>query len=262
MYKLSEISCKAPKELDKEATKEATKELLEELDELQNRLYAEAKQSVLVVFQGMDGSGKDGATKAVFKGINPQGIRTVSFKKPTVDELAQDFLWRVHRHTPPKGYIQIFNRSHYEDVLVVRVDGYVDDQTAQKRFKMINNFEHLLQNTGTRILKFYLHVSMESQLERFAERVVDPRKQWKFGVEDLQKFKQRDKYLKYYDDVFENCGPDIPWHIVPSDQNWYKEYYITKTIVKTLKDMDPQYPQVKIDRTDPEIAELIRRYSK
>src|SRR5829696_720134 len=169
---LTQTSTRAPKELSKEETKQQTQEIKKSLDELQNLLYAEGKRSVLVVIQGMDASGKDGAIKNVFGGLNPQGISIASFKTPTPEELSHDFLWRIHRHSPAKGTIQVFNRSHYEDVLITRVHGWCDDKTAQERMKAINHFESLLEkHNNTKVLKFYLHVSPEEQQERLNERI-------------------------------------------------------------------------------------------
>jgi polyphosphate kinase 2 (PPK2 family) len=175
MSMLSEISTKAPKEFDKKETKEATAKLLIELDELQNLLYAQGKHSVLIVLQGLDASGKDGAIRKVFGQMNPQGVRVQSFKAPTEEELSHDFLWRIHEHAPEKGMIQIFNRSHYEDVLITRVHGWCDDATATRRFDAINDFEELLSlHNNTQILKFYLHISREEQAERLGERIKIP----------------------------------------------------------------------------------------
>jgi len=186
--RLADISTRAPKELDKKDIKEKTAGILAELDELQNLLYAESRHSVLVVIQGMDGSGKDGVIRNVFGHLNPQGVTVQSFKVPTEEELAHDFLWRVHRHTPGKGVIQLFNRSHYEDILVTRVHKWCDDELAEKRIKAINDFEDLLvKNNNTHILKFYLHVSPEEQHERLSERMSDPAKMWKYNERILRK---------------------------------------------------------------------------
>jgi PPK2 family polyphosphate:nucleotide phosphotransferase len=245
---LSEISTKAPKEFEKKQTKELTVNLLEELNELQNLLYAESKHSVLVILQGMDASGKDGVIRKVFGNINPQGVQVVSFKVPTEEELAHDFLWRIHRHAPAKGMIQIFNRSHYEDVLVTRVHGWCDDATAEKRFDAINDFEELMVlHNSTQILKFYLHVSQEEQKERLKERVEDPTKEWKYNAKDKEEAKLWDQYMEVYEDVFVNCNAS-PWIIVPADQNWYKEYLITKTLVDTLKGLNMRYPDLVKDK--------------
>jgi PPK2 family polyphosphate:nucleotide phosphotransferase len=245
MNTLSEVSTKAPKEFDKKETKELTAKLLVELDELQNLLYAESKHSILIVLQGLDASGKDGAIRKVFGQMNPQGVRVQSFKAPTEEELAHDFLWRIHRYAPEKGMIQIFNRSHYEDVLVTRVHGWCDDTTAEKRFDAINNFEELLAlHNNTKILKFYLHISQEEQKERLEERVKDPTKEWKYNAKDKEEAKLWDKYMEMYEDIFVNCSV-MPWVVVPADQNWYKEYLLAKTLVDSLKGLDMKYPDLK-----------------
>jgi len=245
MSRLSQISTKAPKEFDKKETKEKTDKLLEELDELQNLLYAESKHAVLVILQGLDASGKDGAINKVFGQLNPQGVKVQSFKVPTELELKHDFLWRIHQHAPEKGMMQIFNRSQYEDVLVTRVHGWCDDATAEKRFNAINNFEELLTlHNNTVIFKFYLHISPEEQQERFKERLDDPSKQWKYNEKDFTEAKLWDKYMQVYEDVLENCN-SVPWTIVPADQNWYKEHVIAKTVVDALKALDMSYPQLK-----------------
>jgi PPK2 family polyphosphate:nucleotide phosphotransferase len=245
MNTLSEVSTKAPKEFDKKETKELTAKLLVELDELQNLLYAQSKHSILIVLQGLDASGKDGAIRKVFGQMNPQGVRVQSFKAPTEEELAHDFLWRIHRYAPEKGMIQIFNRSHYEDVLVTRVHGWCDDTTAARRFDAINNFEELLAlHNNTQILKFYLHISQDEQKERLEERVKDPTKEWKYNAKDKEEAKLWDKYMEMYEDVFVNCSV-MPWVVVPADQNWYKEYLLAKTLVDSLKGLNMNYPDLK-----------------
>ncbi|MGZ3879809.1 MAG: PPK2 family polyphosphate kinase [Flavisolibacter sp.] len=245
MARLKDISTKAPKDLDKKETKDQTLGLLEELNELQNRLYAEAKHSVLIILQGMDASGKDGAIKNVLGDLNPMGINVTSFKTPTPEELKHDFLWRVHQHTPEKGMIGVFNRSHYEDVLITRVHKWCDDATAKKRFKAINNFEKLLEDhNSTSIFKFYLHISPEEQQQRFKERMEDPAKTYKYNENDFKEASLWDEYRKMYEDVFDNCE-EVPWTIVPADQNWYKEYLIAKTVVKALRELDMKYPQLQ-----------------
>ncbi len=242
---LKDISTDAPKELDKEDVKKQTADILTELDELQNVLYAQGKYSVLVVIQGLDASGKDGAIRDVFGQMNPQGVRVSSFKVPTEEELAHDFLWRIHREVPKKGMIQIFNRSHYEDILVTRVHRMIDDELARKRMEAINNFEELLEtHNNTRILKFYLHVSAKEQQERLQERLHDPRKQWKYNEKDFVEAALRDSYYQAYEDCFEHCNK-VPWTIVPSDQNWYKEYILASSLKDLLTSLDLQYPGVK-----------------
>ena len=242
---LDKIDTKAPQDLDKEQTKKKTKEILKELDDLQNLLYAENKHSLLIILQGMEASGKDSTIRKVFKLVNPLGISVHSFKKPTDEELSYDFLWRVHQKVPAKGTIVIFNRSHYEDILITRVHEWCDDETAKKRMKAINDFEELLQlHNHTRILKFYLHISREVQKERFRERMEDPQKQWKFNEQDLEEAKHWDTYMKMYEECFEHCNA-IPWTIVPADQKWYKEYIIGTAIYEILKKLDMKYPTLK-----------------
>jgi PPK2 family polyphosphate:nucleotide phosphotransferase len=243
--KLSEIDTRAPKDWDKQATKDKTAKILEELDALQNLLFAESRHGILVVIQGMDASGKDGVVRNVFGKLNPQGVLVKSFKVPTAEELSHDFLWRIHAHAPAKGVIQLFNRSHYEDILVTRVHKWCDDKTAKKRMRAINDFEHLIkEHNATEVLKFYLHVSPKEQQQRLEERIKDSSKQWKYNANDFKEAKLWDDYMKAYEDCFENCN-EIPWTIVPSDQNWYKEYLIAKQLRDTLQSLKMQYPGLK-----------------
>ena len=243
--KLSEISTRAPKDFDKVKTKEKLPAMLEELDALQNLMYAEGKNSLLIVIQGMDASGKDGLIKNVLGVLNPLGVGAKPFKAPTPEELSHDFLWRIHAHTPGKGMIQIFNRSHYEDILITRVHKWIDDKTAEKRMKAINAFEKILaEHNNTKILKFYLHISPEEQQERLEERIKDVTKQWKYNENDFAESKLWNEYMKVYEDCFANCN-ETPWIIVPADQNWYKEYIVTKKILETLRSLDMKFPGMK-----------------
>ena len=243
--KLNEISTRAPKDLDKKEIKEKTMAILEELDEQQNLLYAEGKHSILVVIQGIDGSGKDGVIRNVLGNMNPQGVTVKSYKAPVAEETAHDFLWRIHQHTPMKGMIQVFNRSHYEDILVTRVHKWCNDATAKKRMKAINDFEELIQeHNNTHILKFYLHVSQEEQQGRLHERIKDPAKMWKYNEKDFEEAKLWDVYMQMYEDCFNNCNKPA-WVIVPSDQNWYKEYIIAIALRDLMKGLDMQYPGLK-----------------
>ena len=242
---LSEISTRAPKDLDKATIKAKTEKIIAELDELQNLLFAEGKHAVLVVVQGMDGSGKDGVIRNVLGNMNPQGVTVKSYKVPTPEELSHDFLWRIHQHVPAKGMIQVFNRSHYEDILVTRVHKWCDDETARKRMNAINDFEKLLQeHNNTHILKFYLHVSAEEQHERLSERIKDPSKMWKYNEKDFDEAKLWDTYMRVYEDCFNNCN-NPEWTIVPADQNWYKEYIIASQLLKLLKGLNMQFPGLK-----------------
>ncbi len=243
--KLKDISTRAGKEFDKQETKSKTIQILEELNGLQNLLYAENKHSVLIIIQAMDAGGKDGVIRNVFTSMNPQGVNVKSYKAPTPEELSHDFLWRIHQHAPAKGMIQIFNRSHYEDILITRVHKWCDDETAYKRMKAINDWEQLISvHNSTLVLKFYLHVSREEQQERLNERIKDPAKMWKYNENDFAEAKLWDIYMEMYEDCFENCNV-IPWTIVPSDQNWYKEYIIASALRDTMVGLKMQYPGLK-----------------
>ncbi len=231
-------------EAGKAAAKEEIKVWRNELAELQHRLYSEGKRKLLVVFQAMDAGGKDGTIRTVFRGVNPQGVLVTPFKAPTREELDHDFLWRIHKAVPGKGMIGVFNRSHYEDVLVVRVDNIVPEAVWRPRYDFINQFEKLLHDTGTTILKFYLHISKEEQKARFQERLDDPAKHWKFSHEDVEKRKQWEMYMTAYEEMLSHTStPYAPWHVIPSNQNWYRKLTVARIIVETLREMNPQYPQ-------------------
>lgn len=206
-------------------------------------LYAEAQQKVLIVLQAMDGGGKDGTIRSVTKGSNPQWVEVTCFKKPSEEELAHDFLWRIHRAVPPAGKIGIFNRSHYEDVLVVRVHKIVGESVWKQRYNQINAFEEMLVESGTRIIKFFLHISKDEQKQRFQERIDTPEKRWKFDPADLEKRKFWNDYEKAFEDMLEKCStPHAPWYVIPADQNWYRDYVVAGVIAETLADMTPKFP--------------------
>jgi len=214
-----------------------------ELIQLGERLYAEGRQKLLVMFQAIDGGGKDGTIRSVFEGANPQWVEVTSFKKPSEEELSRDFLWRVHKAVPPAGKIGVFNRSHYEDVLVVRVHNIVREEVWKQRFKQINAFEEVLNASGTRIVKFFLHISKNEQKQRFEERINMPEKRWKFDPADLEKRKFWDDYCKAFEDMIEKCSTEnASWYVVPADQNWYRDYVVASVIADTLKQMAPKYP--------------------
>jgi PPK2 family polyphosphate:nucleotide phosphotransferase len=229
---------------DRVAAEQEFATLREELIELQFNLYAEGERKLLVVFQAMDAGGKDGAIRHVFKGVNPQGVRVTPFKSPSAEELDHDFLWRIHKAVPPAGMIGVFNRSHYEDVLIVRVERFVAENVWKRRYDQINDFERHLTETGTTLLKFYLHISRDEQKKRFQERLNDPKRQWKFSVEDLEKRSKWDDYMAAYDDVLERCTTDwAPWHVIPADQKWYRNLAIVRVLVDTLRGMDLKLPK-------------------
>ncbi len=224
------------------------KALRKELREWQYKLYAEDKQKLLIVLQAMDAGGKDSTIRRVFQGVNPQGVQITSFKVPSSKERAHDFLWRIHNAVPGKGMIGVFNRSHYEDVLVVRVDELVPTAVWQARYELINDFEKMLAQTGTRILKFCLHISLGEQKERLQARLDDPTKNWKFELGDLEKRQQWPQYRAAYNDALTYCNtPNAPWYVIPADQKWYRNLAISRILVQTLRDMNPQTPPVSLD---------------
>lgn len=232
----------APKGFDREETRARTAKLLEELAELQNLFYANGSRAMLIVLQGMDASGKDGLIRKVIGAFNPQGVQITSFKAPTKEELAHDFLWRVHQHTPPKGMIAVWNRSHWEDVLVTRVENLIDDKEAKRRLGHLNDFEALLTEAGTIVVKFYLHISEKEQASRFAERLTDPAKKWKYDADDTHKAKKWTAYREAYKDVFKSGQEAAAWHVVPADQNWYKEFLVAEKLHDVLRGLKMKYP--------------------
>jgi len=242
MINLAKEPTESKKEIDRKKTEEETEKLKAELFDLQNLLYAEHKHSLLVILAGMDAAGKDGTVRNVFSCMNPMGINVKAFKVPTEEELDYDFLWRVHKHTPAKGMIQIFNRSHYEDILVPTVHKTMDTEIIERRYKIINGFEKSLVDSGTVILKFFLNISKEEQKERIAERLEDKKKMWKYDPADKREANKWDDYMKVYERIFEECSPKIPWTIVPADHKWYRNYLIAKEMVSTLKDLKMKFP--------------------
>jgi PPK2 family polyphosphate:nucleotide phosphotransferase len=232
--------------------KDKSKDLLEKNSEriaaLQEILYAEGRRALLVVLQALDAGGKDGTTRSVFHGVNPQGCRVASFKAPSSTELAHDYLWRIHHALPARGEIGIFNRSHYEDVLVVRVDSLVSKDVWSARYEQINAFERHLVDNGTEIVKIYLHISREEQAERLRERVSDPEKRWKFSPDDLRKRAQWDDYRAAYEEALRRCSTEhAPWYVVPADRNWVRNVAVSAIVRAKLESMDPQYPKPKWD---------------
>lgn len=218
------------------------------LCELQEMLYAEHKRSLLIVLQAMDTGGKDGAIENLLTGVNPAGVVVTPFKAPSNEELNHDFLWRIHAHAPKKGHIAVFNRSQYEDVLITRVHGTIDDDTAKQRFEDINNFESLLVHNHTHILKFFLHISKAEQAVRLQARLDDPAKNWKFDPNDLKERAFWDDYQDVYEDAFRHCSPDhAPWFVVPANHKWVRDLAITEIVVAALEDMNPQPPKATFD---------------
>ncbi|MFN0118543.1 MAG: PPK2 family polyphosphate kinase [Elusimicrobiota bacterium] len=234
--------------LDKEKTKEKTGKLLQRLFELQHLLYAENKKAMLVVLQGMDTSGKDGLIRCLAQGLNPQGADVIPFKAPSQDELEHDFLWRIYKKLPAKGDITIFNRSHYEDVLVVRVHNLVPKEIWEKRYDQINRFEKNLIENNTVILKFFLNISKEEQKQRLLERLKDPMKNWKFNPQDVGERKHWNEYQKAYECVLSNCSKgQTPWFVVPSNKKWVRNFVVASVIVDTLEKMKLKIPKPNFD---------------
>ena len=230
-------------EQGKERAKAELSKLIARLDGLQERMYANSTRSLLIVLQGMDTSGKDGTIKSVMSGVNPQGCKVAAFKAPSKDELAHDFLWRVHREVPPKGYIGIFNRSHYEDVLVTRVHGWVSEKVAKRRFDQIKEFEELLTESGTTVLKFFLHISKEEQKRRLEARIANPEKRWKWNSGDLEERKLWDEYQKAFEEVISATSTEeAPWYVVPANRKWYRNLIVADRVVNALEDMKLKTP--------------------
>jgi PPK2 family polyphosphate:nucleotide phosphotransferase len=236
---------------DKDETLAENAKLQKKLDGLQEVLFAEHKHKVLIVLQGMDTSGKDGATRFLMGGFNSQGVQISSFKKPTEIELDHDFLWRVHPHAPGSGEIAIFNRSHYEDVLVVRVHELVPEDVWRERYDHIRHFEELLAGGGTTVLKFFLHISRDEQRERLQARIDDPEKRWKFQHGDIEERKLWDDYQRAYEDALEKTSTkDAPWFIVPANRKWYRNWVLGSIVVEALEGLRMEYPQ-------PEIGDVV-----
>jgi PPK2 family polyphosphate:nucleotide phosphotransferase len=228
---------------DKKATRALLDDLHAELGGLQERLYAESTQALLVVLQAIDAGGKDGTVKHVFRGVNPQGVRVTAFKQPTAEELAHDFLWRVHANVPPHGYLGVFNRSHYEDVLIVRVHDLVPESVWRPRYQHINHFEALLHDADIRVVKLFLHISREEQAKRLRARLADPTKRWKFNPADLAERARWDDYQAAFEEAIARTSTEhAPWYVIPADRKWFRNWAVSRIVIETLEDMDPRYP--------------------
>ena len=245
MIELKKLSTLPPEDgLSKEEMKVAVEKMKQRLAELQDMLYAQHQFSVLVIVQGMDASGKDGLINHAFSGMNPAGIRVYSWKKPTETETKYDFLWRIHQAVPPKGMIHVFNRSQYEDILVPSVYKTLPETEIEKRYDMMNHFECLLTDSGTVVLKLYLHVSKKEQQSRMKDRMNQLSKQWKYDPADVGAIKLHDHFLAVYQSIFERCERYAPWHIVPSDKNTYKEYLTVKLLLEAMEKLPLAYPKI------------------
>lgn len=236
---------------DKDASKKVMRDLVDELADLQEVLFAEQKHKVLIVLQAMDTGGKDGTIRNVFSGVNPQGVQVANFKVPSKEEISHDFLWRIHQHTPRVGQIIVFNRSHYEDVLVVRVHKLVAREIWSRRYDHINDFERMLSDEGTTILKFFLHISLEEQKERLQARLDEPDKRWKFNLGDLDERARWPEYIRAYEDMLSRTSTSwAPWFVVPADRKWYRNLVVASNIIHALQNLKMQFPQPDDDLGD------------
>jgi PPK2 family polyphosphate:nucleotide phosphotransferase len=236
---------------DEDRVDAQVEENLDQLDDWQERLYAERKQSLLLILQAMDGAGKDSTIEHVLGGLNPQGVRVWNFGKPTEKELAHDFLWRVHKQAPGAGYIGVFNRSHYEDVLIVRVHGWATPDVIERRYEHINHFESLLADSGTRVVKLMIHVSKDYQLERLRRRLEKPDKHWKFNPADLKERARWDDYMDAFETALTRCSTEAaPWYVIPGEERWFRDLVVSQLLLETLEAMDPQYPEPTFDPAD------------
>lgn len=234
--------------IDKEEGRRELAKLQERMTELQEKLYAEARQAILVVFQAMDTGGKDSTIRSVMTPLNPFGVRVVAFKAPNDTELHHDFLWRIHENTPRFGHIHVFNRSHYEDVLIVRVKNLVPEKRWKARYEHINHFEKLLHDEGTRIVKFFLHITKEYQKERLLKRLANPAKHWKFNPDDLAERERWGDYQEAYEEALERCSTEhAPWYVIPGETRWYRDLLVARVLVETLESMDLKFPAPQFD---------------
>ncbi|MGE5354654.1 MAG: PPK2 family polyphosphate kinase [Deltaproteobacteria bacterium] len=244
MINLNKISTLPPGHLDKDDVEEKTNVIVKKIGEISRVFEADGSHALLIILQGMDGSGKDGTARIVFQDVSPSVVCSYAFKKPTPEEMSYDFLWRVHQVVPGKGKIRIFNRSHYEDVLIQRVHKWIDEDKVKKRIEAINNFETLLGfDNNTTVLKFYLHLTREKQLEKLAERMSDHEKAWKHNPDDLKESEKWEDYMKAYEDVLNQST--IPWYIVPADKQWYRNFFVASKVLETLQNMHLKYPELK-----------------
>jgi PPK2 family polyphosphate:nucleotide phosphotransferase len=226
----------------------ALEKSLNRLRELQLLLYADKRYSLLIVLQGLDAAGKDGTIRHVMSGVNPQGCDVTSFKAPSTEELARDFLWRIHKAVPPRGTIGIFNRSQYEDVLIVRVHDLVPKSVWRQRYRLINDFERMLTDNGTTVLKFFLHISKEEQKKRFEARIHDSSRNWKLSLPDFEERQHWDNYTEAYEEALHRCSTEeAPWYVIPANRKWFRNYLVAELVVRALDNMRLKYPAPSVD---------------
>lgn len=241
---LADRQTREHRDWDEKAAKKRWKKNIKTLKDYQERLFAESKQSLLLVLQAMDTGGKDSTIKKIVGDLNPQGVRVFGFKAPSKEELSHDFLWRIHDHAPDKGRIAIFNRSHYEDVLIVRVHGLAPQKLVEKRYQHINDFERLLADHGTRVVKVMLHISKDYQLERLRSRLKNPDKHWKFNPGDLNERNHWDDYMRAYEIALSRCSTEYaPWYVIPAEHRWFRDLLISDILIQTFNEMNPKFPE-------------------
>ena len=256
-FELSSIDPEDTQRLDETSIREQVRKNKKRIRRLQRLLMAEEQRSVLLIIQAMDAGGKDSTIRRTLTGVNPHGVRVSSYKSPTAAELRQDFLWRIHRDMPEKGLIAVHNRSHYEDVLIARVDKLAPKDLIEKRYQHINDFEKMLYDHGTHIIKVFLHITQEYQLSRFRNRLENPEKLWKFEPADLKARDSWDEYIKAYEEVFYRCtAPHAPWYAVPANNKWFRSLVVGELLVDTLNGMKPQYPPPKFDPADYPVEDV------
>lgn len=244
---IKKLNTRAPKNLNKEKILKENAKMISKIQAYQYKMFAEGKRSMLIVLQGLDAAGKDWVVRSIFSGMNPLWTNATSFRVPTKEELSHDFLWRIHQKTPANGTVEIFNRSHYEDILVPTVEKLLDKKIIDKRYDQINNFENLLEENGTTVVKFYLNISKDKQKAKLYERLTDSTKYWKHNIGDWDTRDNYDEYMDVYEDIFATCNKP-EWNIIAADQNWYKIYQICKILLKIFEDMKLQWPKLAPDQ--------------
>jgi PPK2 family polyphosphate:nucleotide phosphotransferase len=247
-FKLADADADRTFGWEKDKAAAATTENLARLEELQYKMYADARFAMLVVLQAIDGGGKDSTIRRVFGAFNPQGCTVTAFKAPSALELRHDYLWRIHKHAPARGEIAVFNRSHYEDVLIVRVNDLVPEDVWSRRYEQINDFERLLGACGTRVVKIFLHISKEEQRARFVERLTDRRKNWKFDTGDLEKRQQWNAYTRAFEAMFARCSTEhAPWYVIPANRKWFRDFAVSQVLLYELEQLPLRFPAPNFD---------------
>ncbi len=256
---LSKMSTIPEEDISKEEAEKRLEKIQSEIAEIQKKFHADGRKSILVILQWMDASWKDGTVRKVFSGINPMGLRAIAFWKPSDEEFSHDFLWRIHKHAPEKWMITIFNRSHYEDILVPSVEWYLSKELIENRYDHIRCFERMLVDEGTIVLKFFLHMSKDEQAKRFKERITLEHKFWKYDPSDTRARERWDDYMDVYERIFEQTNFDwSPWHVIPADVKWYRNYKVAEVFLETIKKLELEWPQLKGHNEDSVVQEILQ----